>query len=127
MPRAARSPLHRNRPWHIARTGVASIVTNRHVIDASYSDETSSPAAPKSSTILVHMLGQPPAEGRIAWVAPPGVDLAIVTVPCGSREVRAAKYPAEHPPRLGDQAFAVVGAFDHHAAEAATRTRWGGA
>jgi beta-glucosidase len=26
MPRAARSPLHRNRPWHIARTGVASIV-----------------------------------------------------------------------------------------------------
>jgi S1-C subfamily serine protease len=56
---------------------------------------------------MVHMLGQPPAEGRIGWVGPPGVDLAIVTVPCGSREVRAAKYPADHPPRLGDQAFAV--------------------
>ncbi|MEA2710531.1 MAG: serine protease Do [Phycisphaerales bacterium] len=87
--------------------GVAHIVTNRHVIDSSYSGDAGDSAKPTVGSILVRMLGQPPAEGKLLWVAPSGVDLAIVTVNCASGEVRAANYPAAHALKLGDPAFAV--------------------
>jgi S1-C subfamily serine protease len=87
--------------------GVATIVTNRHVIDSSYNGDGNDSAKATEATLFVRMVGQPATEGKLEWVAPSGVDLAIVSVNCKSAEVRAAKYPSPSAPKLGDPAFAV--------------------
>jgi serine protease Do len=88
--------------------GLATIVTNRHVVDGSYEGSRGdSEKTPDTGTITARMLGQSPTDAKLVWVAPAGVDLVIIQVPCTSSEVRAAKYPPKNPPKLGDGAFAV--------------------
>jgi len=89
--------------------GEAHIVTNRHVIDASYTGEgeTGTGDTSVSGEIVVRMLGQAPVPAKVMWTAPDGVDLAILKVDCKSQEVRVARVPAPKPPKIGDSAFAV--------------------
>jgi S1-C subfamily serine protease len=88
--------------------GVATLVTNRHVVDGTYEGSRGeSDSTPDTGAITVRMLGQGSMDAKLVWVAPGGVDLVILKVPCTSSEVRAAKYPPKNPPRLGDGAFAV--------------------
>jgi S1-C subfamily serine protease len=86
---------------------VANVVTNRHVIDASFTDQGKNDQEPDASGLQVRMLGQPPTDAKVLWVAPDGIDLAIISVPCRSSEVRAASYPATKPPTLGDPVSAI--------------------
>lgn len=86
---------------------VAYVATNRHVVDPSFDPQGSNDESVESNAIVIRMLGQPPADGRVVWAAPGAVDLAIVSAPCHSREVREAKYPPPRSAGLGDPVFAI--------------------
>jgi S1-C subfamily serine protease len=87
--------------------GVAYVLTNRHVVDASYSGEGAATDSLPTVSLAVRMIGAAPAEGKVVWIAPSGIDLAIATVKCNNAEVRVAKYPAPNPAKIGDSVFAV--------------------
>jgi S1-C subfamily serine protease len=87
----------------------ALILTNRHVIDPNFvggDHEAAAGDAPKNP-VLVEMVGQTAQPGRVVWIAPDGVDLALVRVPCGSQETRAARWKIGRPSAVGDSVFAI--------------------
>jgi hypothetical protein len=96
-----------------ARDGVAYIVTNRHVVDHSFSEGPGDAAAPADlknmAALSVMTVNQTSAAGVVEWVAPHGVDLAIVSVPLlgAAEQVREAWWDAKKTPHIGDQVFAV--------------------
>jgi hypothetical protein len=87
--------------------GRAKVLTNRHVVEASSSTGTDDVDPSKLSPVTVDILGQQPAQGRVVWVAPHGIDLALVTVPCTSPTAAAVKWVRERPMRVGDAVFAI--------------------
>jgi serine protease Do len=89
------------------KDGVANVVTNRHVIDSSFTDSGAHSETPQINGLHVRMLGQPPTPAMLLWVAPGGIDLAIISVPCRTNEVRVANYPPAKPPNLGDPVSAI--------------------
>ncbi len=89
--------------------GKALVVTNRHVVDPDFS-----PAAPARASVRSHagqlqvkLLGQPAQPGEILWIAPDGIDLALLSVPVQTAEARSA--PWREKPRLavGDKVFSI--------------------
>jgi hypothetical protein len=95
------------------RDGLAYIVTNRHVVDHHFSEGPGDAAAPADlkdmAKLNVTTVGQTRAAGAVEWVAPHGVDLAIVSVPLlgAAEQVREAWWDAKKTPHIGDQVFAV--------------------
>ncbi len=90
------------------RKGVAHIVTNRHVIDGAYTGADSDGTALPTDELQVRMLGRGRASGKVVWMAPDAIDLAIITVDLkDTAEVRVAKFPAPMAPKIGDACFAV--------------------
>ena len=93
--------------------GAATIVTNRHVIDHSFAESPSASDAPADmadmASISVMTVGQTSVPGTVEWVAPHGVDLAIVKAPLLGTvdEVRAAQWNSKDTPHIGDAVFAV--------------------
>jgi serine protease Do len=43
----------------------------------------------------------------VVWLAPGDIDLALVSTPCVSPQVRAAAWPATRPSQIGDPVFAI--------------------
>jgi S1-C subfamily serine protease len=89
--------------------GEATLVTNRHVIDPSYTHSTESEANLNSlPAVDVKMLGQPKASGRVVWTAPGGIDLALVRAPCAiDGAAEAARWQKNRPTKVGDPVFAI--------------------
>lgn len=89
--------------------GQAYIVTNRHVIDQNYSDSTTS--APKNlsdlASVMVMSISQVSIPGAVEWVAPHGIDLAIVSAPLSNRDVQEANWDNNEKAKIGDEVFAV--------------------
>lgn len=86
--------------------GSALIVTNRHVVDSGFADGSAAEPA-KPAFLGVKLLGQPAQPGRVVWVAPDGVDLALVTTPVYTDEARAVVWQ-DHPKiAVGDEVFSI--------------------
>ncbi|MCA9079912.1 MAG: trypsin-like peptidase domain-containing protein [Planctomycetaceae bacterium] len=84
------------------------IVTNRHVIDHNFQGkESDSTEPPSSTTVDVQTVGDSTARATIEWVAPHGIDLALLTVPIASQEIREAFWNVELHPQIGDAVFAI--------------------
>ncbi len=91
------------------RDGLAHIVTNRHIVDSNYSDSTrSTPDDLKSfRNINVTTVGNLTTPATVEWIAPKGVDLAIVTAPILSNKAEEAHWKQSAMPQIGDHVFAV--------------------
>ncbi len=92
--------------------GEALIVTNRHVVDDDFpsSSDNASNASYLSrlSRLSVRMIGQPESEGRVVWLAPDQIDLALVRVRCPSAgEAMDAPWKKGRPMRVGESVFAI--------------------
>lgn len=91
------------------RDDVAYIVTNRHVVDSDYTDASTTLTEELSSLgkIVVSTLDNSALTGRIEWIAPGGVDLAIVSAPVRGKGVRAARWDLQTSPKVSDKVFAI--------------------
>ena len=89
--------------------GEALIATNRHVVDLGFPGDSSDPDLAKlnNGEMSIKLLGQPPRAGRVVWVAPGGVDLALVRVASSNAEAMAAKWQPKRPVHVGDPVFAI--------------------
>lgn len=93
------------------RDGSAYIVTNRHVIDHTFHDAAVEKDVDPHDVppVEVVTVGQSKVPGIVEWIAPGGVDLAIISVHLGvdSDEVREAIWNVDKGPHIGDPVFAV--------------------
>lgn len=87
----------------------AWIMTNRHVVDASFSDDRGPAGEPPLPTgkLSVKAIGQPAVPGQVVWIAPHGIDCALVTIPVTSDEIMPAIWDAVPKLIVGDSVFAV--------------------
>ena len=69
----------------------AYILTNRHVIDLAYNG-SSNDKVPKDAKVQVEMLGQTPRDAVVHWVAPHGIDVALISTDLLTSEAVAAKW-----------------------------------
>ncbi len=83
----------------------ALLVTNRHVVDGEYPGGEANPE--RLPTVHVLFLGQPPRAGTVTWLAPHGVDLALVRVAGDVPGAQAARWEPGRHARVGDPAFAI--------------------
>ena len=85
------------------------IVTNRHVVDQHYSDATRSVPRNMSdlAQVMVTTVSQVSVQGVVEWMAPHGVDLAIVSAPLPHDDVQEAHWNSKAKPRIGDEVFAI--------------------
>lgn len=91
------------------RDGLAQVVTNRHMVDRNYAGGQRSPPADLDSLDPVHLLSvdQMLIPAKVEWIAPHGVDLAIVSARLSSSEVATAPWDRDAAARIGDSVFAV--------------------
>jgi hypothetical protein len=89
--------------------GMAHIVTNRHVVDPSYSEQVQT--VPKDLSTLrnisVTTVGEKSIPAIVEWLAPHGVDLAIISAPLLSNKAEEAHWDQKITPHIGDSVFAV--------------------
>lgn len=91
------------------KEGTAWIVTNRHVVDAAFSEErtASADASLPSAHLSVKAIGQPLTPAQLVWIAPHGIDLALITMPVTSREIMSAVWDATPKLTVGESVFAI--------------------
>jgi S1-C subfamily serine protease len=83
--------------------GDALLATNRHVVAEGRQD-----ADPKKlEGVQVQLLGQALSPAKVLWLAPHGVDLALVRVPCHSNKARAALWQRGRALQIGQTVFAI--------------------
>lgn len=89
--------------------GKAYIVTNRHVIDHEYNENSEKVPSnfDDSGTITVQALGQIPIPGKIEWIAPHGIDLALISAPLNKNIVSEAFWDREKSTLIGSKVFAI--------------------
>jgi hypothetical protein len=87
--------------------GKAQILTNRHVVDPSYDADSSGADVSGLKPLEVTLVDQSISQGRVVWLAPGAVDLALVSAPCVSAAARAAAWPATRPSVVADSVFAI--------------------
>ena len=91
------------------KDNLAYIVTNRHVIDGDYSDSTKTPPKNLSdlADFMIMSVERVTMPGTVEWVAPQGIDLAIVSARFSKQEVQAAFWDLEEKTMIGEEVFAV--------------------
>ena len=87
--------------------GNALIVTNRHVVDADFADAAAADEPATPDFLGVKLVGQPVQAGRVLWVAPDGVDLALITTPVYTDEARAVVWDDDPKIAPGDEVFSI--------------------
>ena len=88
------------------RDGEAYIATGRHVVDPSLRG-AGAPAASAVNDLTVAGVDGVRVSAKVEWLAPHGIDLAIVSAPLPSNAVRAARWDRTAVPRPGEAVFAV--------------------
>lgn len=89
--------------------GFGLLVTNRHVVDPNFADDhgAAAPVLDQLGHLDVKLIGQPARPATVVWVAPDGIDLALIRVPISSTEPQAAEWDATPQLTIGDDVFAV--------------------
>ncbi len=89
--------------------GTAWIVTNRHVADSGFAPDRSGSSSelPKGTQLSVKSVGQPMTAGQLVWVAPHGIDLAVITMPVTSQEAVSAEWDDVPKTTVGEEVFAI--------------------
>ena len=89
--------------------GFGLLVTNRHVIDPNFAEDNGAalPVLDQLGHLDVKLIGQPARPATVVWVAPDGIDLALIRVPISSIEPQAAEWDAVPQLTIGDDVFAV--------------------
>ncbi|MEO8601407.1 MAG: serine protease [bacterium] len=90
------------------RGGVAYIATARHVVDGAFNGGLAAepePSALKGFSVLT--IDQVRAAATVEWVAPHGIDLAILSAPLSSRQVQAAHWNRGALPQVGSALFTI--------------------
>jgi len=86
--------------------GEATILTNRHVVDASFDGRSGKDRLPDDE-VRVLLVDAVPQPGHVVWVAPDGIDAAVVRVACTTQEAMTARWQVERRPRIGNPVFAI--------------------
>jgi serine protease Do len=91
------------------RDARALIITNRHVIDPNYSgsDLSDSPELPTEGNLEIKLVGQPLQQGRVVWMAPHGIDLALVSAGVLSQEPQAVLWHRKQSLMAGEEIFTI--------------------
>ena len=90
------------------RDGQALVVTNRHVVDHDFSgDAKPAGQAMDASRLQVKLVGQPAQPGMVVWIAPDGVDLALLNVPVLGDQAQAAQWQAHRRLIVGEDVFCI--------------------
>ena len=84
----------------------ATILTNRHVVDPEFEADEAAPPGAKGS-LAVYFVDRSSGPGRVMWLAPGGIDLAIVRVTLSTAGPQAAKWKLDRPLKIGDPVFAI--------------------
>jgi S1-C subfamily serine protease len=90
--------------------GELLILTNRHVIDPDFEGEVAGKdrAQLRDLTPKVQLVDESIHPGEVVWVAPDGIDLALVRVACRSAEARATLWQLGRPRTpVGGNVFAI--------------------
>jgi S1-C subfamily serine protease len=91
------------------RDGAAIIATAQHVVDPSFTGALRAPAKPETlPPLAVTSVGGVRAPAQVVWLAPHGLDLALVSARLQDPEARAAARHDDAPlPKPGDRVFTV--------------------
>lgn len=91
------------------KDNLAYIVTNRHVIDTNYSDGTKTAPNDLSdlANFMIMSVGRVTMPGTVEWVAPQGIDLAIVSARFSPDEVQEALWDIQESTKIGADVFAI--------------------
>ncbi|MFM9960316.1 MAG: trypsin-like peptidase domain-containing protein [Planctomycetaceae bacterium] len=91
------------------KEATALIVTNRHVVDPTFAENSNPeiPALDKMSKLEVKMLGQALSPATVVWVAPGGIDLALIRVAVTAVDPQAAEWEEAPTLTIGDDVVAV--------------------
>lgn len=90
--------------------GELLILTNRHVIDPDFEGEVAGKdrAQLRELAPKVQLVDESIHPGEVVWVAPDGIDLALVRVACRSAEARATRWRLGRPRTpVGGSVFAI--------------------
>jgi S1-C subfamily serine protease len=89
--------------------GEAIILTNRHVVDIEFALNPQAPLGDKAEKISldVTLVDQSVQPGKVIWMAPGGIDFALVRIHGVTAEARAALWKIDRGSRVGDQVFAI--------------------
>ena len=89
--------------------GLSFIVTNRHVIDGNYKSNTTS--APKDfsdfARLTVGTIGSIQAPASVEWVAPNGIDLALISARLPEDVIKEAHWDVDQKAIVGQEVFAI--------------------
>lgn len=88
--------------------GIAHIATNRHVVDLNYSENSRTiPELSSLSPVRVITVDEAALAATVEWIAPHGVDLAIISAPVSGGLCEDANWDASAPLHIGDNVFAI--------------------
>ncbi len=89
--------------------GSALIVTNRHVVDPKFAaqESTSEKGGLPDGHLQVKLIGQPTHPGRVVWIAPDGVDLALISVDVDGTGAQAATWKPKTELVIGSEVFTI--------------------
>jgi S1-C subfamily serine protease len=89
--------------------GSALIVTNRHVVDPNFQgQESGNPQRGlPDGHLQVKLIGQPVHPGRVEWIAPDGIDLALIRVDADGTGARAASWKPKTELVIGSEVFTI--------------------
>lgn len=87
--------------------GQAYVLTNRHVVDPDFSEATKAAAGDLTGSVTVKLIGQQSLPASVVWVAPDGVDLAVVSVRMQSAVAQEASRGTDKDLQIGDNVFAI--------------------
>jgi S1-C subfamily serine protease len=85
--------------------GEAIVLTNRHVVDPRFKPNSSDDGK-TGGEVTVLLLAGFPQTGRVIWMAPDGIDAALVRLPFVSARAGPARWDGTRP-RVGDPVFAI--------------------
>ncbi len=87
--------------------GSALIVTNRHVVDPKFEAQESSDVKGglPDSRLQVKLIGQSAHAGKVVWIAPDGIDLALIRVAVDGTGARAASWKPKTKLEIGSEVF----------------------
>jgi hypothetical protein len=87
----------------------ALILTNRHVVDPEFNSDESQPEKPglPDGHLQVKLIGQPAHPGRVVWLAPDEIDLALVRVDCDNCGAQAVSWSRDTAPMIGGEVFTI--------------------
>ena len=93
----------------LIENGSALVLTNRHVVDPEFKSQESVPDKPglPDGHLQVKLIGQPPHPGRVVWIAPDEIDLALVRVDVDGTGAEAAEWDGKTDLLIGSEVFTV--------------------